>query len=321
VSRAPPFGDAVTLKPDEFRLLRDLFAARTGLRFGPDARFTLERRLRERLVVLELGSFGEYHQYLRFGPRAAQEWDEAVDLLTTNETYFFREERQLRAFTHEVLPMLRLLAWSRRRLVVWSAGCATGEEAYTIAMVLRASGLFPSAADTAPADADPASAGSHDARNGAWEVRVYGTDISRRCVAAARRGVYSDTSFRSTPAELRRENFVRRKDGWHVSEPVRAMCHFGQMNLLDLDRTRAVGKADAIFCRNVLIYFDARARRSAIEVLYERLNPGGVLLLGHSESLLNLSTAFELLHLRDDLVYRKPLSAREAGQGQQGQGS
>ena len=81
----------------------------------------------------------------------------------------------------------------------------------------------------------------------------------------------------------------------------------------DEDRSRVFGKADAIFCRNVLIYFDARARRNAIEVLYERLNPGGVLLLGHSESLLNVSTAFELLHLRDDLVYRKPLSAREAG--------
>jgi chemotaxis protein methyltransferase CheR len=82
------------------------------------------------------------------------------------------------------------------------------------------------------------------------------------------------------------------------------------MNILDEERSKALGKADAIFCRNVLIYFDARARKTAIEVLYDRLNPGGVLLLGHSESLLNVSTAFELLHLKDDLVYRKPVSAR-----------
>ena len=90
---------------------------------------------------------------------------------------------------------------------------------------------------------------------------------------------------------------------------MRELCHFGQMNLLDEERARVLGFADAIFCRNVLIYFDARARKAAIDMLYERLNPGGVLLLGHSESLLNVSTAFELLHLRDDLVYRKPLSA------------
>ena len=84
------------------------------------------------------------------------------------------------------------------------------------------------------------------------------------------------------------------------------------MNLLDKDRSRVLGKADVIFCRNVLIYFEPRARKAAIEVLYERLNPGGVLFLGHSESLLNVSTAFELLHLKDDLVYRKPVSTREA---------
>jgi chemotaxis protein methyltransferase CheR len=294
VRRTPTFGDAVTLKPDEFRLLRDLFAARTGLHFGPEARFTLERRLRERLTVLKLGSFAEYHHYLRFGTQADAEWDEAVDLLTTNETYFFREERQLRAFQNEVLPMLQQLARARRRLVVWSAGCSTGEEVYTVGVLLHASRLF-------PRDGPP------DAR---WDVHVYGTDISRRCVAAARRGAYPESAFRATPPDLRRSFFEQGPDGWRPAESVRSMCHFGQMNLLDEDRTRVFGKADAIFCRNVLIYFDARARRSAIEVLYERLSPGGVLLLGHSESLLNVSTAFELLHLRDDLVYRKPPSAR-----------
>ena len=318
--RTPPFGDAVTLKPDEFRLLRDLFAARTGLHFGPEARFTLERRLRERLMVLKLSSFAEYHHYLRFGMNASEEWDEAIDLLTTNETYLFREERQLRAFQNEILPMLYAQARLRRRLTIWSAGCATGEEVYTIAVLVHASHLFPRrdpgasmmpplrvspGSDTAPKELP--------ARATTWDVRIYGSDISRRCVAAARRGVYSESSFRATSPDLRRAFFQEKSDGWHVSETIRQLCHFGQMNLLDEERSRALGKADAIFCRNVLIYFDARARKAAIEGLYERLHPGGVLLLGHSESLLNVSTAFELLHLRDDLVYRKPISAREAG--------
>ncbi len=298
--RATPFGDSVVLKPDEFRLLRDLFVARTGLQFGAEARFALERRLRERLMVLKLASFADYHHYLRFGAQASAEWDEAIDLLTTNETYFFREERQLRAFQNEVLPLLESQTRQRRRLAIWSAGCSTGEEAYTIGILLHQSELFP-----------------HRARSGEpppWDVRIYGSDISRRCVAAARRGVYTESSFRATPPVARRSFFHERPDGWHVAEPIRQLCHFGQMNLLDEDRSRVLGRADAIFCRNVLIYFDARARKTAIEVLYDRLNPGGILLLGHSESLLNVSTAFELLHLRDDLVYRKPLSAHGASQ-------
>ncbi len=296
MARSPLLGDTVILKPDEFRLLRDLFAARAGLYFGPESRFTLERRLRERLTVLKLSSFAEYHRYLRFGSRAPEEWDEAIDLLTTNETYFFREQRQLRAFRSEILPMLHAQAKSRRRLAFWSAGCATGEEAYTIAILVHGSHLFP-----------------HDAAApGRWDIRIYGSDISRKCVVAARRGVYGEGSFRVTPADMRRAFFQERPDGWHVAESLRAMCHFGQMNLLDEDRSRVLGKADVIFCRNVLIYFDAPARKAAIEVLYERLNPGGVLLLGHSESLLNVSTAFELLHLKEDLVYRKPISAPES---------
>jgi chemotaxis protein methyltransferase CheR len=295
----------VSLKPDEFRLLRDLFAARTGLSFGPEARFSLERRLRERLTVLKLSSFAEYHHYLRFSTDAASEWDEAIDVLTTNETYFFREERQLRAFQNEVLPMLHVQAKNRRRLTIWSAGCSTGEEVYTIAILVHASHLFPRR--------DLSAATASTAEKLAWDVRIYGSDISRRCVAAARRGVYSESSFRTTAPELRRAFFHERAEGWHVAESIRQVCHFGQMSLLDDERSRALGKADAIFCRNVLIYFDARARKAAIECLYQRLHPGGVLLLGHSESLLNVSTAFELLHLRDDLVYRKPLSVREGG--------
>jgi chemotaxis protein methyltransferase CheR len=296
VRGAGPFGDGITLKPDEFRLLRDLFVARTGLHFGPEARFTLERRLRERLMVLKLSTFAEYHHYLRFGTRALEEWDEAIDLLTTNETYFFREQRQLRAFQHEILPIVHAQTRGRRRLAIWSAGCSTGEEAYTIAILVHASHLFPRDAG-APAR---------------WDVRIYGSDISRRCVAAARRGVYVESSFRLTSSDMRRAFFQERPDGWHVVEFIRQMCHFGQMSLLDEDRSRVLGKADVIFCRNALIYFDPRARKTAIEILYDRLNPGGILLLGHAESLLNVSTAFELLHLKDDLVYRKPVSARDA---------
>ncbi len=279
----PTSFDAITMRPDEFRLLRDLIAARTGVHFGEEGRSQLERRLRERLLALGLSSFGEYGHYLRFNARAPAEWEEAMELVTTNETYLFREAYQLRAFRDEVLPGLAEGAKARRRLWLWSAGCSTGEEVYTIAILVAQSGLFEG-----------------------WDVRVFGSDISKRCIAAARRGVYGAASFRVTPPEVRRAWFSEQDGAFHVADRIRAMCHFGCMNLLDKERVAVLGRVDAVFCRNVLIYFDAHSRRKVIEMFHERLYPGGVLFLGHSESLLNVTTAFELLHLREDLAYRKP---------------
>ena len=306
--RRPPFGGPrageLQLRPDEYRLLRDLVSERLGVWFGPESKASLERRLRERLAVRGLSSFSDYYQLLKYGALGREdneEWDEAGDLLTTHETYFFREDYQLRAFQNEILPMLAKK--NPRRIHVWSAGCSTGEEAYTIAMLILESGLFDSG----------------------WDVRVYGSDLSKKCIAAARRGVYGPASFRTTPEEMKDKWFAplsldaTRATGNAADAPAtplygvlpgaRALCHFAQMNLLDEERTHLVGRCDVIFCRNVVLYFDAAARRRVIEMFYERLLPGGVLLLGHAESLLNVSTAFELLHLKEDLVYRKPVAA------------
>jgi chemotaxis protein methyltransferase CheR len=278
-------GEAV-LRADEYRLLRDLVSERLGIWFGPESRLSLERRLRERLTARGLTSYGDYYQLLKYSPLANEEWDEASELLTTHETYFYREDYQLRAFKNELLPMLADRGKQRRRLHVWSAGCSTGEEAYTIAMLVLESGLFDG-----------------------WEVRVYGSDLSKKCIAAARRGIYGPTSFRTTTEESKRAWFLPSGEALGVAPAVRALCHFGQMNLLDEERTHLVGRCDVIFCRNVLIYFDSPSRRRVIEMFHERLVAGGVLLLGHAESLLNVSTAFELLHLNEDLVYRKPTLA------------
>ena len=272
------------LRPDDFRLLRDLVNGYAGIYFGDEALPVLERRLKERLSVLGLTRFSEYYHFLKFSSGAPAELDEAVDLLTTNETYFFREDYQLRAFKNEVLPVLASDGASRRRLSIWSAGCSTGEEVYTIAILIAESGLF------------------HG-----WDVRVYGSDISRRCVAAARRGIYGASAFRAVGPEVKRAYFTDKADGSHVIDRIRQNCHFGHLNLMDPERVRVVGRVDAVFCRNVLIYFDQRSRKKGIDMFYERLIPGGFLFLGHSESLLNVSTAFELVHLSEDLVYRKPL--------------
>jgi chemotaxis protein methyltransferase CheR len=264
-------------------MLRDLVNGHAGIYFGDEALPVLERRLRERLVALGIKKYSEYYQFLQFSSGGTTELDEAIDLLTTNETYFFREDYQLRAFGSEVLPRLAAEAASRRRLSVWSAGCSTGEEVYTLAILIAESGLFPK-----------------------WDIRVYGSDISRRCVAAARRGIYGPSAFRAAPPQFRRDYFVERADGSHVIDPIRELCHFGNLNLMDHERVRVVGRVDAVFCRNVLIYFDLASRKKVIATLHGKLVKGGYLLLGHSESLINLSTAFDLVHLKNDMVYRKP---------------
>lgn len=274
------------LSADEFRLLRDLVYEHAGLHFDDDSHFLFERRLSERVEALGLDSFHAYYKFLRFNAYGSSELEEATERLTTKETYFFRQEYQLRAFRDELLPRLAKDHADRRRLTFWSAGCATGEEVYTLAILIIESALFEG-----------------------WDVRVIGSDISKYSVAAARRGVYREGSFRTTGADRRSRYFVEGRDGTYVSDAVRRLCHFGQLNLVDSSRASMVGRVDVVFCRNVLIYFDVQSRRRVIDTLYERLVPGGYLLLGHSESLLNLSTAFELVHLREDLVYRKPLAA------------
>lgn len=279
------------LQLEEFQLVRQFVNEHSGIMLSTDARVTVERKLAERVVSLGLPGFREYCFYLRTHPQRRTEIERAVDLVTTNETYFFREMTQLRAFEQEVLQHLHETARSRRKLVIWSAGCSTGEEVYTLAILVKRSQLF-----------------------AGWDVRIIGNDISRRVLQVARTGVYRESSFRAMPEEYE-EYFVHTPAGRTVRPHIRDICQFGHFNLLDDARVAMVGRVDAIFCRNVLIYFDQASRRRVIQAFYDRLEPQGYLMLGHSESLLHTSTAFELAQLRGDLAYRKPYRAESIGPG------
>jgi chemotaxis protein methyltransferase CheR len=271
------------LPREVFRLLRQSIYEYSGLYFDDDATFLVHRRLLPRLEALSLQDFSDYYRYLRAATPETRrtELEEIVERVTTNETYFFREGYQLAAFKDEILPALH--AGGKRRLTIWSAGCSSGEEAYTIAILLIESGLF------------------ND-----WDVRIFGSDISRRVLQTARKGAYGRPSFRTTEPRILRRYF-REVDGRHqVRDEVRQLVSFGQINLFDEPMTAIVGEVDIIFCRNVLIYFNAESRRKVIDTLHRKLLKGGYLLLGHSESLINVTTAFELVHLKNDMVYRKP---------------
>lgn len=275
-------GAAVPLAPGEFARLRDLIHEHCGIYFQDDSAYLVQRRLAPRLEATGTVSFADYYRKLQLGAAGRQELAEAVERITTNETYFFREAYQLRAFRDEILPALRAANGRSKRLSVWSAGCSTGEEPYTIAMIL------------ADADFDD------------WRVEVLGTDISRRVLSVAHEGVYGASSMRAIePAALAR--FFRERGGrYEVRDGIRARVRFQPVNLTNPREIDPLGSFDVIFCRNVLMYFDRESRRRVVRSFYERLVPGGYLLLGHSESLLSLSTDFELVQLQHDMVYRRP---------------
>jgi chemotaxis protein methyltransferase CheR len=271
------------MSEEEFRLLRDMIHAHCGIHFREELKYLLERRLAPRLVLHGLEDYTAYYRFLRFSPGRTRELEDAVEILTTNETYFFRESYQLRAFSGEILPELHERNLAKRRLRIWSAGCSSGEEPYSIAILVLESGMFEG-----------------------WDVEIFGNDISRKVLSSARRAVYNRHAFRETDESVISRWFDRCGDSYQLKEAARKLVTFGHLNLLDAQMIGLVGSMDVVFCRNVLIYFDNEAKKRVLRVFYERLQPGGYLLLGHSESLINLSTDYELVHLKSDLVYRRP---------------
>jgi chemotaxis protein methyltransferase CheR len=275
----------IPMSSEEFRLLRDLVYQYCGLHFTEESKYLLEKRLAKRLLHHRLKNFKDYYYLLRYNANKELEMVELINLLTTNETYFFREDFQLKTFAEEILPELktRKLAAGDRRIRIWSAGCSTGEEPYTLAMLIL----------DRPELKD-------------WQIDIIGTDISQRVLQIARKGVYGESSFRSTPAAYK-ERYFHPYEGKHrIDDAVKKLVTISHLNLFDAPRVSLLGKMDIIFCRNVIIYFDLAAKKRVIESFQQRLRPEGFLLLGHSESLMNISTAFQLRHFTHDMVYQKP---------------
>ncbi len=277
--------DEVTPLPEEvFRLMRDLIRDYCGIYFDDGSRYILEKRLSRRVRKLHLSSFRDYYRHLLYDRNRKEELTSIIDILTVNETYFFREKNQLKTFSEDVLPELNEKNKDTKRLRIWSAGCSTGEEPYTIAMLVLEKGSF------------------HD-----WTIEILGSDINQRVIHVARKGIYRKNSFRTTEEYFLNKYFVEENGFFRISSNVKQQVNFNLLNLLDPYKAKLVGKMDVIFCRNVLIYFDLLSRKKVVDIFSEQLAEGGYLLLGHAESLINISTAFQLKHFKHDMLYQKPL--------------
>jgi chemotaxis protein methyltransferase CheR len=267
------------LTDSEFNRLRELVHARTGIALSAAKRELVYGRLARRLRKLKLTSFAEYCQLVESGESA--ELQELTNAITTNLTSFFRENYHFEQLGIEALPQVCAKRAAARRIRLWSAGCSTGEEPYSLAVVLR---------ETL-------------ARQPNWDVKLLATDIDSKVVATAAEGVYAGERFTGVSTERVRSWFpqVPGRPGFcAASAQLKALITFKQLNLLDPWPMK--GPFDIIFCRNVVIYFDKATQRGLFDRMADLQEPGGWLFIGHSENLHNVTRRYKLV---GRTVYRR----------------
>ncbi len=269
----PPY---LSVSPALFQKFQKLIYAETGIWLGSAKTALLCGRLFRRLRALEISSLESYYQCVS-QPEQHEERARMIDAITTNETRFFREPRQFEFLVQHVFPRWRAASerGSRpKRVRVWSAGCSSGEEPYTVAML---------AARNLPAEEG-------------WDVRLLATDISNRVLEKACRGIYPIAKAAELPKDLLHSFMLRgmdeRQGEIKVKIEIQRMVEFRKLNL-DQQLDLAEGPFDAIFCRNVLIYFDAASKQRVVTNLVRTLIPNGLLFVGHAENLTSMASQLQ----------------------------
>lgn len=287
VSRtASLFRKELQISDDEFLLLRDFIYQQCGIFIAENRKYLVENRLSNRIKELNLKSYTEYYNFLRFDPSRNKEMNKLFEVVTTNETSFFRNPPQLEVFQREVLAQAidQCRKTGRKKLRIWSAGCSTGEEPYTLSIILHESL-------------------KSDIAN--WDIKITANDLSEAVLKAAQRGIYNEYALRTTPKEIIDSYFIKEGNLFKLKAHIKQLVTFGQINLSDREQLRRVERSQIVFCRNVIIYFDDDMKKKVINAFYDNLEPGGALLIGHSESLHNISRAFQLEQHKGTIVYRK----------------
>jgi chemotaxis protein methyltransferase CheR len=275
-----PHGAAHELSEHELSEIRMLIEERTGIHFDLSRERFFSTRVKEHIQAREFSRAGELLRAVR---KSNVEYEALLERLLTQETSFFRYPAVYEAFEKRVLPELHTKKfWTNpRTLRVWSAGCSTGEEPYSIAITIVDSLSF--------ADA--------------WNVEILATDVGRAALKNAENAIYSGRSIASVNEKQLATHFLPVKNGHQVKLRLRKMVTFAQVNLAS---PVYMGRMDLIFCMNVLIYFTEERRRAMIQRFYDALEPGGYLFLGHSESISKMPVKFQAIVLGDCILYRKP---------------
>jgi len=264
------------LNDADFERYRKLIYDESGITFSATNRSILESRLKERLREKKLESLQEYYSLIT---KDREELKTLLDSVTTNLTRFFRNQAHFDAIENYVMPeLVKLRGGGERKLRFWSAGCSTGEEPYTIAMLLK---------ERLPAG---------------WGFEVVASDISLKCLMVGKEAFYADARVQGVPENYLAKYFDRKPGGYAIKDDLKKLVRFDYHNLKNDSGLRGL---DVVFCRNVLIYFDEAAQKATIERFWEAMAPKSFLFIGHSESLFGMNTRFEFVKTDWACFYRK----------------
>ncbi len=283
----PMMSDAVNQRPllsdETFRKIRDLIAEKTGIYFHDNKRYLLEMKLSRRIKEKGFSSFEEYLEALSRGIGKEEEFKTLVDLIVTKETSFFRDLTQFEILREHLIPDIMKSKNGYRSIRIWSSACSTGEEPYTIAMVILEEGI-------------PFKG---------WNVHILASDINEKFLKYAQNGRYEAYSVRNTPPKYLEKYFIKRGDEYVLKRQVRELVKFRRINLIDSLETGIAKDMDIVFCRNVLIYFDEEARQKAMNHIHRSLSSGGYLFLGFSELMHEYSHMFKPVMIKGSMIYQK----------------
>ena len=277
--------DRSGLPEDVFQRLRSFIYAKTGIYFQDNKRYLLESRVGRRIAALGLP---DYEAYLRHVERVsgARELPHLFNEITINETYFFRNPPQFEVLERQLLPELAeaRLRDGRRRVRIWSAASSTGDEPYTLALLIkeRLQPRFPGV-----------------------QFEIVGTDINTDVIDVARAGIYGSYAVRNIPPAMLKRHFRQEGDRFHLSDAIKRYVTFQNLNLMDRAGMMRMRSIDVILCANVLIYFDAQSKQQVVSSLYNSLNPGGYLLVGFSETLYGVTQALQPVRFEKTIAYKR----------------
>jgi|SRR5579863_615455 len=288
MAHKPATNDGQDLRDPAYIRLREVIYQTSGIYQTDEKLYLLASRCARRMGALHLKTPSDYLAYLTVRENREAEMRLLLNEITIGETYMFRSPPQLEALRNVILPqiMKAKAALGFRRLHVWSAGCSTGEEPYTLAMFFLQE--------------------SERLLSG-WSFDILATDLNDNSLAAARAGIYGEYALRTT-SELLRKKYFKPLDDKHlqVGEQLKSLIRFDRVNLNDDSRMTFLKGMDLIFCCNVLIYFDLASKSKVVQHFYSNLLPGGYLFLGHAESLYQVEDRFRLVHFPGAIGYWKP---------------
>jgi chemotaxis protein methyltransferase CheR len=275
----------ITISDDDFDKFREYFYRKTGIMFDQSKRYFVDRRLIERIKATGHNGFKSYFIFLRF-ESSGKELQNLINALTVNETYFFREEYQFKCMVNRMLPEIISRKRSGDIIRIWSIPASTGEEPYSIAIYLLEYWK----------DIDK------------WDVEIIASDIDTNVLENAKKGIYSERSVQNLPKSIIQKYFKFIGNGYYqICDELRNSVEFTRVNIIDTKETKRYRGFDIVFCRNLLIYFDDLSRKIAVENLFDSMNPGGFICLGHSESMSRISPIFKIRKFPEAIVYQKPL--------------